>query len=67
MTDIIITETIEKVYNREELEAELQGIDSQLASLENEPNEITVPNDSKFFQIEQLNNRKAEINKILES
>jgi hypothetical protein len=53
------------IYIGDELRAELEQIEAQLLVLANEPNEILVPNDSKFHQENMLNLRKEEINNIL--
>jgi hypothetical protein len=53
------------IYISDELRAELEQIETQLLVLANEPNEILMPNDSKFHQENMLNLRKEEINNIL--
>jgi hypothetical protein len=47
------------------LKEELIKINKQLVYLEKEPDEIMMPNDSKFFMIEVLKRRKEEINNLL--
>ncbi len=53
------------IYIGDELRAELEQIEAQLLVLANEPDEILMPNDSKFHQENMLNLRKEEINNIL--
>ena len=54
-----------KLISEEQLLTEKKELEKELKILEKEPDEITVPNDVKFSQMDMLEDRKKEINKIL--
>ena len=56
-----IVETTTKTTYFEPLEKELIEIEDRLKDLEKGPDEILMPNDMKFGEMERLNNRKQEI------
>lgn len=60
-----LTKTITETIDLRPLKDELTYINSQIAELEKQPDEITVPNDVKFAEINLLNIRKEIINKFL--
>ena len=51
--------------NKEKYLSKLSDIKEQIIELEKEPDEIMIPNDDKFSQMNMLEDRKKEINKIL--
>jgi hypothetical protein len=64
-----IEETIinnNNICTGDDLRVELEQIEAQLLILANEPNEILIPNDSKFLIENNLNIRKQEIINILQ-
>lgn len=57
----IITETIDI----KTLKTELVDIEKQIEDAEKEPDEITVPNESKLHNLGNLKYRQEEINELL--
>ena len=62
--DKVIKTTTETIHLYP-LKKELEEIEEELEKLEKEPDEILMPNDGKFLEIDRLNERKEEINKTL--
>ena len=64
---IVEERVVRKVYDIDKLTAELKEIEERIKRLEQEPDEILVPNDEKFNELALLAERKEEINKIMET
>jgi hypothetical protein len=62
---IKIISTKEEIFDVKKLKEELAKIEISITETEKEPNEILMPNDTKFYELERLNNRKKELNKLL--
>lgn len=65
ISEDLARKTITTNIDLKALRKELKDIEKEIKDLEKQPNEIMMPNDSKFFRVEQLQNRKEEINNIL--
>ena len=59
------TDNPQSVVTAEELNTELNEINTSITNTELLPDEITVPNDEKIYELERLNSRKDEIEFIL--
>lgn len=58
--------TKEKVYDLQELQSEMDGIDNEISKAEKEPDIITIANDDKFYRLEELKSRKNRLINLLE-